>query len=74
MLLNTRQKRVRGFIAVSAHRGTEGEGHTMYNHYLFSTLCATEPPRALTDTLIPPLCMMIEHLIDAEEEENESDG
>ena len=71
--IRSEQKRVRGFIAVSAYCGTEGEGQTMYNHCLFSTLRATEPPRALTDTLIPPLCMMIEHLIDEEEEESESE-
>ncbi len=71
--IRSEQKRVRGFIAVSAYRGTECEAQTVYDAELFSTLRATEPPCALTDTLIPPLCLMIERLIDAEEDESESE-
>ncbi len=66
-------KHVRGFIAVSAYRGMEDEKNTIFDHDLFSTLRTDGPPKALADTLIPPLSMMIERLIEAEADEAESE-
>lgn len=66
-------KHVRGFIAVSAYRGERSETETVHDEALFQTLQKGEPPKILADTLIPPLCMMIERLIEAEEDEAESE-
>lgn len=72
--IRSEQKHVRGFIAVSAYRGnSEEEGAMVFDDALFNSLPTAEPPRALTDTLIPPLCMMVETLIEAEEDETESE-
>lgn len=71
--IRSEQKRVRGFVSVSAYRGERDGTKTVHDEGLFSTLCGTEPPKVLTDTLIPPLCMMIERLIENEPDETESE-
>lgn len=72
--IRSEQKHVRGFVAVSAYRGESDNAQTrVFDDTLFDTLQSAEPPRALTDTLIPPLCMMVEALIEAEEDEMESE-
>jgi AraC-like DNA-binding protein len=65
-------KHVRGFIAVSAYRG-EAEDGRIHDAALFATLHRSDPPKRLADTLIPPLCMMIERMIEEEEDEAESE-
>lgn len=72
--IRSEAKHVRGFIAVSAYRGKEnGEKQRIYDQTLFNSLQETELPCALTDTLIPPLCMMIERLIEEEADETDSE-
>ena len=70
--IRSEQKHVRGFVAVSAYRGTEEDG-CIHDATLFSTLHRAEPPKKLADTLIPPLCMMIEQMIHIQPEEGESE-
>ncbi len=68
------EKHVSGFVAVSGYRANEdANGVRIYNGTLFSTLRAAPPPRALTDTLIPPLCMMIERLVESTADDEESE-
>lgn len=67
-------KRVYGFVAVSGYREAEcHEGVRIYDAALYFTLRDGTPPRALTDTLIPPLCMMIERLIENTADETDSE-
>jgi AraC-like DNA-binding protein len=70
--IQSEARHVRGFIAVSAYRGKAEDG-CIHDTTLFDTLNRTEPPKKLTDTLIPPLCMMIEQWIDAQPEEGENE-
>ncbi len=60
---------IRGFVAVSGYRTADSLSKTVYDAPLFFSLTEGEPPRALTDTLIPPLCLMLAHLIEGEAEE-----
>jgi AraC-like DNA-binding protein len=70
--IQSEARHVRGFIAVSAYRGKAEDG-CIHDTTLFDTLNRTEPPKKLTDTLIPPLCMMIERLIANEPNETGSE-
>ena len=50
-----------GFVSVSGYKGTGGE---CYDGVLWSnTLSSDEIPLRLTDTLIPPLCLMLEKVL-----------
>ena len=58
-------KQVYGYVAVSGYRTAEcHEGVRIYNDALYSTLCDSKPNKVLADTLIPPLCLMIERLLE----------
>jgi AraC-like DNA-binding protein len=72
--LRCEAKQVYGYVAASGYREeTCSEGVRIYNDALYSTLRPSEPPRALTDTLIPPLCLMIERLLEQTADETDSE-
>lgn len=67
-------KHVYGFVAISGYRTESSESeHLIYDGSLFSTLRAQMPKKELTDTLIPPLCMMLERLIENTADEAEGE-
>lgn len=67
-------KKVYGFVAVSGYRAAEdGKDARIYDAALYATLRDSAPPKALTDTLIPPLCMMIERLVESTADETDSE-
>ncbi len=65
-------KPIRGFVAVSGFRPTEKRGEC-YDGALYERLSEASPPQALADTLIPPLCMMLEKYLESTAEETEGE-
>lgn len=63
------KKSIRGFVAVSGYRTEEKEGADP----LYGTLSMAPLPKELADTLIPPLCMMLEQLMLRGTDESESE-
>ena len=56
-----------GFVSVSGYKGGEGE---RYDGILWTdALSSDEIPLRLTDTLIPPLCLMLEKVLPEQEDE-----
>lgn len=62
-----------GYVCATGYReDTPSEGVRVYEGELYGSLRAALPPRRLTDTLLPPLCLMIARL--AERTADEAGG
>lgn len=66
------EKSIRGFVAVSGYQA-DGDNSAWIEVPLYSALSPDRPDEALTDTLIPPLCMMLERITALSSDEDEGE-
>lgn len=62
-----------GFVAVSGYRKSEECVENILNHSLWKDMLSKDIPVELCNTVIPPLCIMLERLVLVKSEENDSE-